>query len=86
MQDYFGCGQFPVHVAPAEAQRRLEHVRPLLQDVQGQSEISIGKLVKAIRYNMFGFFEQCVEVYCELANVDPRTLRKVATPGMDDHQ
>ena len=32
---FLGCGQFPVHVSPAEAQRRLEHVRPLLQDVEG---------------------------------------------------
>jgi hypothetical protein len=70
----------------AEAQRRLEHVRPLLQDVEGQSEVKTGKPVKAIRYNMFGFFRQVVEVECELANVKPETLRQVATPGMDDHQ
>ena len=31
--DYLGCGQFPVHVPAAEAQRRLDHVRPLLQDI-----------------------------------------------------
>ena len=42
--------------------------------------------MNAIRYNMFGFFRQCVEVYCELANLDPNSLNKVATPGMDDHQ
>ena len=30
--DYLGFGQFPVHVSPAEAQRRLEHVSPLLDD------------------------------------------------------
>ena len=34
--DYLGCGQFPVHVSPAEVQRRLEHVRPPLQEVEGQ--------------------------------------------------
>ena len=34
---------------------------------------------------MFGFFAQCVEVYCDLAKIHPNTLRKVATPGMDDH-
>ena len=45
-----------------------------------------GKPVKAIRYNMFGFAKQCVEVYCDLAHVDPSSLRKLATPGMDDHQ
>ena len=84
--DYLGCGQFPVHVSPAEAQRRLEHVRPLLQDVEGQSELKTGKPVKAIRYKMFEFSKQCVEVYSGLAHVDPSSLRKVATPGMDDHQ
>ena len=84
--DYLGCGQFPVHVSAAEAQRRLEHVRPLLQDVEGQQDVKTGKPVKAIRYNMFGFFRQCVEVYCDLAGVKQESLRKVATPGMDDHQ
>ena len=84
--DYLGCGQFPVHVSPSEAQRRLEHVRPLLKDVEGQNEVKTGKPVKALRYNMFGFFRQCVEVYCELAQIDPKTLRKCATPGLDDHQ
>ncbi len=42
--------------------------------------------MKAIRYNMFGFPRQCVEVYCDLAKVKPETLREVATPGMDDRQ
>ena len=54
--DYLGCGQFPVHVAPAEAQRRLEHVRPLLADIEGQSAVKTGEPARAIRYNMFGFF------------------------------
>ena len=36
-------------------------------------------------YNMFGFFRQCVEVYCALARIKPDSLRNVATPGMDDH-
>ena len=45
-----------------------------------------GKPVKPIRYNMFGFFAQCVEVHCELAKIHPNSLKKVATPGMDDHQ
>jgi hypothetical protein len=84
--DYLGCGQFPVHVSPAEAQRRLDHVRPLLADVEGQNQVKTGKPVRAIRYNMFGFFRQCVEVYCELANVKAESLRNVATPGLDDHQ
>ena len=83
--DYLGRGQFPVHVTPSEAQRRLEHVRPLLKDVGNTNMVKTCKPIKAIRYNMFGFFRQCVEVYCELANIEPESLRKVDTPGMDDH-
>ena len=83
--DYLGYGQFPGHVRPSEAQRRLDHVRPLLGDVYAQNEVIIWTPVRAIRYNMFGFFRQCVELFCELANVDRRSRRKVATPGMDDH-
>ena len=41
--------------------------------------------MKAIRYNMFGFSKRFEEVYCELAGVTKASLRKVATPGMDDH-
>ena len=73
-------------MSPAEAQRRLDHVRPLLADVEGQNQVKTGKPVRAIRYNMFGFFRQCVEVYCELANVKAESLRNVATPGLDAHQ
>ena len=83
--DYLGCGQFPVHVSPQEAQRRLEYVRPLFEDIDNLKTVKAGKPVKAIRYNMFGFFRQCVEVYCDLAKVTPESLRKGVTPGIDDH-
>ena len=33
--DCLGCGQFPIHVSATEAQRRLEQVMPLLQQVDG---------------------------------------------------
>ena len=77
--DYVGCGQFPVHVAPAEAQRRLEHLRPLIDDIEGLKEVETGQSVRAIRYDMFGFFRQCVDVYCELTKTDKKTLQKFAT-------
>ena len=64
--DYLGCGQFPVHVTPSEAQRRLEHVSPLLDGINDSTKVKTGKPVKVIRYNMFGFFRQCVEVHCDL--------------------
>ena len=35
---------------------------------------------------MFGFFRQCVDVYCELTKTKKETLRKFATPSVDDHQ
>ena len=60
--DYLGCGQFPIHVSATEAQRRLEQVMPLLQQVDGIKEVNTGKPVRAIRYNMFVFFRQVVEV------------------------
>ena len=83
--DYLGCGQFPVHITPEEAQRRLEHISPLLDDIDDLKKVKTGKPVKAIRYNMFGFFRQCVEVYCDLAKLKPESVLNVATPGMDDH-
>ena len=56
LRDYLGCGQFPVHVPAAEAQRRLDHVRPLLKDVPGQKDVKAGRSVKAIRYDMLWRF------------------------------
>ena len=35
---------------------------------------------------MFGFFRQCVDVYCELTKTDKKTVWKFATPPVDDHQ
>ena len=84
--DYLGCGQFPVHVAPTEAQRRLEHLRPLIDEIEGLKEVKTGQPVKAILYDMFGFFRRCVDVYCEVTKTDKSTLRKFATPSVDDHQ
>jgi hypothetical protein len=84
--DYLGCGQFPVHISPQEAQRRLANVHPLIDDIEGLNKVKTGQPVKAIRYDMFGFFRQCVEVYCELTKIDVKTLRKVGTPSIDDHQ
>ena len=83
--DYFGCGQFPVNVIPAEAQRRLEHISQLSGDIDSLKQVETGKTVRAIRYNMVGFSNQCVQVYCDLAKVKPESPRNVATPGMDDH-
>ena len=50
--DYLGCGQFPVNVTAAEAQRRLEQVHPLQEESLqrlSDSERATNKPVKAIR-------------------------------------
>ena len=44
------------------------------------------KDVKGYQYDMTGHAEQCVQRYLELAKLDRKTLKKVATPCMDDHQ
>ena len=84
--DYLGCGQFPVHIAPEEAQRRLEQAHPLLKDSVDFSTVKTGQPVKAIRYNMFGFFKQCVDLYLELTQQTESSLKHVSTPSIDDHQ
>ena len=66
-------------------QKRLEHGSSLRDGINGSTKVNTGKPVKAIRYNIFGFFSRCVEVYCDLAKVQPASLRTVAAPGMDDH-
>ncbi len=84
---YLGCGQRPHQLSAQEAQRRLENVHPLLKKAGAMTDASkVGNKVNAIRYEMTGFFKQCVDVYCDLANVEHKTLRKVATPSLDDHQ
>ena len=34
---------------------------------------------------MFGFFQQCIDVYCLHAKTDRSTLRAAKTPSVDDH-
>ena len=86
--DYLGCGQFPIIVSPQEAQRRLEHIHPVAEESwakQPPDEVKKGKPVRAVRYDMFGFFQQCIDVYCEYAKTDRSKLRKATTPSVDDH-
>ena len=42
--------------------------------------------MNGFRCDMRGFFEQTVDVYCDLAKVDKSILRAVSTPPLDDHQ
>ena len=63
----------------------MEHAHPLLEGTVSLSALTVGKPVRAIRYNMFGFFQQCIDVYLELAKVPVGSLKKVVTPSIDDH-
>ena len=84
--DYLGCGQFPIEVSPAEAQERLKFALPLLEGTIDLSTVATMQPVRAIRYNMFGFFKQCVELYLSLAKVPESSLRRYSTPSIDEHQ
>ena len=53
--DYLGRGEFPINLDPQEALRRLEHAHPPLEGTVSLSALKVGKPVRAIRYNMFGF-------------------------------
>ena len=87
--DYLGCGQFHTKVSAVEAQRRLEQVHPLTEEsitTHTPTECERGKPVRAIRYDMFGFFQQCIDVYLQHAGIQRSQLRAAKTPSVDDHQ
>ena len=42
--------------------------------------------IKAFEYDMSGHAQQCVERYCELADIKETTLKHAETPCIDDHQ
>ena len=41
--DYLGCGQFPLHVLPEEAQRRLEQAYPLVEGRKDEDSKGLGR-------------------------------------------
>ena len=41
--------------------------------------------IPGVRYDMHGFFEQCIELYCTLAGKKRSQLHKVKTQSIDDH-
>ena len=50
---------------------------------QSASKPSIG--TTTWEYRMVGAADSCIERYVELVKIDVKTLKKVATPCMDDH-
>ncbi len=63
----------------------MEHAHPLLEGAVSLSALKVWKPVRAVRYNMFGFFQQRIDVYLELAKAPVESLKKVTTPSIDDH-
>ena len=67
VRDYVGCGQHTVPMIPQEVQSRLEHIHPIRVDPdrpnakQDVFKFSAGIPIRAIAYDMRGFFHQVVE-------------------------
>ena len=96
---YLGCGQYDIPNQPKLIQEKQEIMQPFLDkndsrtaDATKAASGDTSKLVKnsstikSWKYQMHGHAERCVSKYCELADVAEASLRKVATPNLDDHQ
>ena len=68
-KEYLGCGQHTITLIPQEVQHRFEHIHPIRVDPdrpnaqQNVSKRSSGKPIRAIAYDLRGFFQQVVEKY-----------------------
>ena len=96
---YLGCGQHEKDVSEKDAAKRLENISNHLnignaKDTAGmdgesrpiQSATTKAKTkIRGVRYDMSGFVKQTVEKYLELTGKDEASLKKVATPAIDDH-
>ena len=79
--DYLGCGQFGHTVAGDEVRRRLENRLPVaLGDTEEVEKLTNTRhqtaTSRGIRYDMFGFFQQCVDLYCELAGKEKHSSQE----------
>ena len=70
--EYLGFGQHTIPMTPQEVQSRLEHIHPIRIDPdrpnaqQDVSKRSAGIPIRAIAYDMLGFFKQELETYFQL--------------------
>ena len=70
-KEYLGCGQHTITLTPQEVQHRLEHIHPIRVDPdrpnaqQDVSKLSGGKPIRAIAYDMRGFFKHVVNKYLQ---------------------
>ena len=76
-----------VHEQPCgtDALRQLESTERGVQKAVLGNSSSTENSVRGYQYAMQGHAEQSVDKYCELAHVKRSTLKKVATPCIDDH-
>ena len=56
-------------------------IAPKKEDDNDQEQ----RKIESFEYNMTSHARQCVERYCELANVEESSLRRAITPCIDDH-
>ncbi len=86
--DYLGCGQFPLHVPPEEAQRRLEQAYPLVEGHKDEDSKGLRRPRRPAKAAMTCSASTSSAWTCtaiELANVEKSSVKKVATPSLDDH-
>jgi hypothetical protein len=90
---YLGCGQTPIALSHQEARDRVAFSEPWTEQIPGFERFGAAggdakrsTQIRGCRYDMGGFFAQCVERYCELAELDVSSLKYVAAPYIDDHQ
>ena len=69
----------------AEAKREAKQSRFKGTDtICPEAKPSMNKPVNVMTYDMRDFLVSCVDRYCELAKVDPKSLKHVATPFHDN--
>ena len=91
-KEYLGCGQHTIPMIPQEVQSRLEHINPIRVDPdrpnaqQDVSKSSAGITIRAIAYDMRGFFQHVFEKYLQFSCKNERDLKLIQIPSIVDHQ
>ena len=84
---YLGCthtsGTLPISTANSINEWRSDVINQALADLGHPNLEKPPAAVNTMAYDMRDFVGQCVERYCELANITRSTLRSVATPSID---
>ena len=84
-KEYLGCGQHSITLTPEEVQKRLEHIHPIRADPDlptanlDASKRSAGIPLRAIAYDMRGFFQQVVEKYFQFSGKKETDFKSIQT-------